>query len=143
MTENALYYKPPLGFFGNILVESKGEHRNAFDIKAAMMPVIDFARIYALKHGLEDTNTQERLFRLHLENVLTWSEYNELEQAYGFLTQLRFRHQVRQAIEEERPPDNFVNLKKLSRIEHTMLKEIFRRLDKFQSKLSIDFTGLV
>ena len=143
LTENALYYKPPLGFFGNILVESKGEHRNAFDIKAAMMPVIDFARIYALKHGLEETNTQERLFRLHMEKVLTWSEYNELEQAYSFMTHLRFRHQVRQAMEEERPPDNFVNLKKLSRIERTMLKEIFRRLDKFQSKLSIDFTGLV
>jgi CBS domain-containing protein len=143
LVDNALYYKPPLGFFGNILVESRGDRRDAFDIKAAMMPLIDFARIYALKHNLEETNTQERLFRLHLEKVLTWTEYNELEQAYSFLMRLRLDHQVRAAVEENAPPDNFVNLKKLSRIERTMVKEIFKRIDKFQSKLTIDFTGLV
>jgi CBS domain-containing protein len=143
LTENALHYKPPLGFFGNILVESKGKYKDAFDVKAAMMPIIDFARIYALKHHVEETNTQERLFKLHLLKVLTWEEYNELEQAYSFLMQLRFRHQVRMASHEKVPPDNFVNLKKLSRIEQTMLKEIFKRIDKFQSKLNIDFTGLV
>jgi CBS domain-containing protein len=143
LTENALYYKPPLGFFGNILVESKGKHRDTFDIKAAMMPVIDFARIYGLKHHVEETNTQERLFKLHLLKVLNWEEYNELEQAYSFLMQLRFRHQVQMVTREKVSPDNFVNLKKLSRIEQAMLKEIFKRIDKFQSKLNIDFTGLV
>ncbi|MFO8085309.1 MAG: DUF294 nucleotidyltransferase-like domain-containing protein [Desulfobacterales bacterium] len=143
LTENALYYKPPLGFFGNILVESKGKYRDTFDIKAAMMPIIDFARIYALKHHIKETNTQERLFKLHLSKVLPWEQYNEIEQAYSFLMQLRFRHQVNLIMRDNAPPDNFVNLKKLSRIEHTMLKEIFRRLDKFQSKLNIDFTGLV
>ncbi len=143
LTENALYYKPPLGFFGNILVESKGKYRDTFDVKAAMMPIIDFARIYALKHHVEETNTQERLFKLHLLKVLSWEEYNELEQAYSFLMQLRFRHQVKMASHEKVVPDNFINLKKLSRIENSMLKEIFRRIDKFQSKLNIDFTGLV
>jgi CBS domain-containing protein len=92
---------------------------------------------------VEETNTQERLFKLHLLKVLTWEEYNELEQAYSFLMQLRFRHQARMASHEKIPPDNFVNIKKLSRIEQTMLKEIFKRIDKFQSKLNIDFTGLV
>jgi len=92
---------------------------------------------------VEETNTQERLFKLHLLKLLTWEEYNELEQAYSFLMQLRFRHQVRMASHEKVPPDNFVNFKKLSRIEQTMLKEIFKRIDKFQSKLNIDFTGLV
>jgi CBS domain-containing protein len=143
LTENALYYKPPLGFFGKILVESKGKYRDMFDIKAAMMPVIDFARIYSLKHHVEETNTQERLSKLHLLKVLTWEEYNELEQAYNFMMQLRFRHQVQMVSHKKVPPDNFVNLKKLSRMEQTMLKEIFKRIDKFQSKLNIDFTGLV
>ncbi len=143
LTENALYYRPPLGFFGNILTETKEGRRDVFDIKAAMTPVIDLARIYALKHDIDETNTQERLFRLHMEKVLTWQEYNELEQAYSFMMQLRFRHQTRSIIEKNRPPDNFVNPKKLTRIERTMLKDIFKRLDKFQSKLNIDFTGLM
>jgi len=30
----------------------------------------------------------------------------------------------------------------LSRIEQSLLKEIFKRVEKFQGKLSFDFTGL-
>jgi CBS domain-containing protein len=33
MTENALYFKPLVGLFKNIIVESKEEHRDSFDIK--------------------------------------------------------------------------------------------------------------
>ncbi|MEA3280509.1 MAG: DUF294 nucleotidyltransferase-like domain-containing protein, partial [Thermodesulfobacteriota bacterium] len=46
LTENTLHFKPPIGFFRNFVVESKGEHRDSFDIKNAMMPIVDFARIY-------------------------------------------------------------------------------------------------
>jgi CBS domain-containing protein len=33
MCENALHFKAPIGFFRNFVVESKGEHRDALDIK--------------------------------------------------------------------------------------------------------------
>ncbi len=142
LTQNALHFKPPLGFFRNFVVESKGEHRDAFNIKDAMMPIVDFARIYALNHRIEETNTQERLHRLFLKGVLSREEYHELEQAYSFLMQLRFVRQITAIIEENEKPDNYVVPKKLSRIEQTMLKEIFKRTEKFQSKLDFDFTGL-
>jgi CBS domain-containing protein len=142
LTENALYFKPPLGFFRNFVVASKGEHRNTFDIKSAMMPIVDFARIYALKNGLEQTNTLERLHQLHLKKKLSWQEYNDLEQGYSFMMQLRFVRQIESVIEENAKPDNYINPKKLSRIEQTMLKEIFKRIEKFQTKLSVEFTGL-
>ena len=45
-------------------------------------------------------------------------------------------------VEENAAPDNYINPKKLSRIEQTMLKEIFKRIEKFQGKLSFDFTGM-
>ena len=141
LTENALHFKPPIGFFGNLLVESKGEHRNSFDIKSAMTPIVDFARIYALKNRIEETNTQERLHQLYLKKVLSWQEYNELEQAYSFLMQLRFIRQITSVIDENKKPDNYVNPKKLSSIEQTMLKEIFKRIEKIQTKLSFEFTG--
>ncbi len=142
LTENALHFKPPIGFFRNFVVESKGEHRDSFDIKNAMMPIVDFARIYALKNRIEETNTQERLNRLYLRKVLSWQDYNEIEQAYSFLMQMRFMRQVTSVIEENEKPDNYINPKKLSRIEQTMLKEIFKRIEKFQSKLGFEFTGL-
>ncbi len=142
LTENALHFKPPLGFFRNFVVASKGEHRDAFDIKSAMMPIVDFARIYALKNGLEQTNTLERLHQLYLKKKLSWQEYNDLEQGYSFMMQLRFVRQIESVVEENGKPDNYINPKKLSRIEQTMLKEIFKRIEKFQTKLSVEFTGL-
>lgn len=142
LTENALHFKPPLGFFRNFVVESKGEHRNALDLKGAMQPIIDFARIYALRSKIEETNTLERLKQIFIKKVISRQEFNELEHSYSFLMQLRFVRQVTAVTEENGSPDNYINPKKLSRIEQTMMKEIFKRIEKFQSKLSFDFTGL-
>ncbi len=142
MTENALHFKPPLGFFGNFVVEGKGDHRDAFDIKSAMLPIVDFARIYALKNGVEATNTLDRLQHLYLKKALTQAEYEELEKAYSFLMQLRLVRQVTAAIDHKSAPDNFINPKRLTRIEQTMLKEIFKRIEKFQAKMNFDFVGL-
>lgn len=142
MTENALYFKPPLGFFRNFVVESKGQHRDALDIKSAMTPVVDFARIYALKNGVQETNTIERLHQLYIRKILTKEEYEELEKAYSFLMQLRFVRQVTASIEQKAPPDNFINPKRMTRIEQTMLKEIFKRIEKFQAKMNFDFVGI-
>ena len=141
MTENALHFKPPLGFFRNFVVESKGEHRNAFDIKSAMMPIVDFARVYSLKHGVEATNTFDRLQQLLLKDVLRQEEYEELEKAYSFLMQLRLVRQVTAVVDQNGAPDNFINPKRLTRIEQTMLKEIFKRVEDFQTKMSFEFTG--
>lgn len=142
LTENALHFKPPLGFFRNFVVESKGDHRDAFDIKGAMMPIVDFARIYALHNRIDETNTLERLHQLNIKNVLSWNDYKELEQAYGYLMQLRFVRQVTAIIEEKREPNNYVNPKKLTNIEQKMLKEIFRKIEKFQDKMNFDFIGI-
>ncbi len=141
LTENALYFKPPLGFFRNILVQSKGEHKDAFDIKRAMLPITDFARIFALKNSIAEANTLARLFRLYTSRVLNKEEYNDIVQAYQFLMNLRFVRQITAVVDEERKPDNFITPKNLSRLDKKMLKEIFIRIDKFQQKLSIEIRG--
>ena len=142
LSENALCFKPPIGFFRNFVVESKGKHRDSLDIKSAMTPIVDFARIYALKNGIEETNTQERLYQLYLKNILTWQDYNEINQSYSFMMQLRFVRQVASVIDEKSKPDNYINPKKLSRMEQTMLKEIFKKIERIQVKLSFDFIGM-
>lgn len=142
LTENALHFKPPLGFFRNFVVESKGEHRNTFDIKRAMMPIVDFARIHALKHHIEETNTLARLRRLKQIGVFQDKEFVEIENAYSFLMEVRFVRQITAIIQENASPDNHINPKKLSRIEQTLLKEAFRRIENFQTKMSFEFTGM-
>jgi CBS domain-containing protein len=142
LTENALYFKPPLGFFRNFVVESKGQHRNTFDIKRAMMPIVDFARIHALKNGIEETNTLARLRRLKKIGVLKEKQFTEIENTYNFLMEVRFVRQITAAIQEGIAPDNHVNPKKLSKIEQTLLKEAFRRIENFQALMSFEFTGM-
>ena len=143
LSENALHFKPPIGFFRNFVVESKGEHRDKFDIKSAMTPIVDFARIYALRHKVEETNTLKRLSHLRLKDVLSQEEYEELEKAYSFLMQLRLVRQVTAIIDERKKPDNYINPKSLTRIEQRMLKEIFARIENFQKKLEVDFIGIM
>ncbi len=142
LAENAMFFTPPIGFFRNFLVESEGEHRDSFDIKAAMQPVVDYARIYALSHRIAETNTLGRLHELLEKKELSAEQYQELDAVYSYLMQQRFVRQVRASLEENGKPDNYINPKKLSRIEQTTLKEIFKRIETFQAKLSFDFTGL-
>ena len=106
-----------------------------------MMPVVDFARIHALKNHITETNTQARLHDLHAGGHLSDPDYEEISKSYSYLMQLRFIRQITAIIEENAPPDNYINPKKLSRMEQTMLKEVFKRILDFQTKMSFEFTG--
>jgi CBS domain-containing protein len=132
---NVQHFKPPLGFFRNFLVASKGEHRDTFNIKKVMVPIVDFARIHALKHGFTETNTCERLRLLHRRQLVSEETARDLEQAYDFLMQLRFSRQIDAITKENRAPDNQINPKKLTGIEQTLLKEIFSRIDDMQKEV--------
>lgn len=133
---NAHHFKPPIGFFRNFIVESRGEHRDAFDIKKVMVPIVDFARLYGLKEGLSETNTQERLRLLRQQGAIRAELYQEMSQAYSFLMQLRLARQVTAIMVDKTAPDNYLNPKRLSRIEQTMLKEIFSRIDAMQKEIA-------
>jgi CBS domain-containing protein len=132
---NVQHFRPPLGLFRNFLVASKGEHRDTFNIKKVMVPIVGFARIHALKHGLTETNTCERLRLLHRRQLVSVDTARDLEQAYDFLMQLRFSRQIVAIIRENRAPDNQINPKKLTGIEQTLLKEIFSRIEDMQKEV--------
>lgn len=143
LTENAVYFKPPMGMFGKFLVEPKGPHKDSLDIKLAIMPIIDFARIYALKNKISQTNTRVRLFRLYTRHALTAREYTDILQSYNFLTGLRFRRQITTILDENAAPDNYINPSNLSSLDRMMLKETFKLVEKLQQKLNIEFTGVI
>jgi len=79
--------------------------------------------------------------QLFLEDAITQQFYNELEQGYMYMMQLRIVRQIQKIIDEKGQADNYINPKKLSRLDQTMLKEIFKRLETSQAKLGFDFLG--
>lgn len=139
-SQNVLKYKPPIGFFGKIVVDSTGDNPATFNIKEAMTPLVNFARIYDLYHGIGETNTFERLRKLHEQNVLQKNTYEEVLQAYENLMQIRFKHQVEASIKQQFS-NNHINPKRISEIDKVLLKKIFSQIQNFQAKISYDFTG--
>ena len=143
MAENTSYFRLPIGFFGNFIVQSKGKFKNTLDIKWAMMLVVDFARIYALKNKISATNTMERLEMLYKKNVISESDYNEISFSYSYMMNLRFINQIDGIINEGQEPNNNINPKKLSKIEQQTLKEIFKKTEKTRAKLQLDFLKVI
>jgi len=139
MTENSLGFRPPIGFLGDFVVDSKGPHKKSLDIKTCMAPMVDFARIYSLKNGITQTNTHSRLYQLYIKRVFDRNDYNEIEQAYSFLLQLRFMRQINAIMGENVKPDNYINPKKLSKIEQRMLKEVLKKIKLLQMRLTKEF----
>jgi CBS domain-containing protein len=139
MTENAMRSRPPLGLVRDFITSSSSEHPDAIDLKVnGLTPFVDGARLLALGHAIEDTNTLGRLRACGERNVLQQREVDALIEAYTYIQLLRIRHQ-----EEQRsaglPGDNFVEPDKLNELDRRILKEAFRQARKLQSRLSLDY----
>ncbi|MBI4792672.1 MAG: cyclic nucleotide-binding/CBS domain-containing protein [Deltaproteobacteria bacterium] len=131
--------RPPLSFFKNFIVEKNGEHKNRLNLKeSGLVPFVDFARIMALKHGINETNTLGRLQLLHEHRHISQELYNETVEAYEFLMQLRLIHQLHM-LEEGTPPHNYINPADLTDLEKKTLKEAFEVIRRIQSSLNQQF----
>ena len=142
LAQSTLQFKPPRGFFGTIQLESSSERSAAFNIKTAIIPLVNFARMYALQHRLAETNTLERLRHLRDQGVLLPSSHDELVQAYTTLMQMRLTHQAAQ-INHGLVPDNAIDLQTLTQLERSVLKKVFADITVFQARLETDFARTV
>lgn len=140
LAKNALQYEPPLTFFKNIKTFTKGS-QEVFDIKKSMTPIVDLVRVYALRHRVFEVNTGERLKALKEKGVFSEQEAQELTQSYYFLMSLRLRNQASQIIQDRTEPDNYIDPDKLTKIEKVALKEIFKTIDNFQTRIKLEFTN--
>lgn len=140
LAQNTMLYRTPhLGLIGK-LVSGGSDASNQVNTKDAMLPVVGFARLYALREGIGETNTIERLDRLAEKKVLTGSGHDEIVQAYEYLMHVRLRHQA-DALRDSRPADNLIALRKLTHLEERMLKQMFSQITTIQKKISFDFLG--
>ena len=134
---NAMEYKAPLRLFGRIVAS---EMPGKLDLKDAMMPIVSFARLYALRQGLSTTNTVQRLRELTAAGALAGPTLRDLVIAYDFLTSLRLKHQASRLRLGE-PLDNSIDYQQLSHIEATLLRETFREIDTIQQKIRYELLG--
>lgn len=139
LAKDCLAGRPPLSFFRNFIVEKDGEHKNRLDLKTrGLVPLIDFARVFALKYGIKDTNTLERLQSLGDSARVSEELFSEAAEAYEFQMQMRLVNQLRM-IESGRPPHNFIDPAELSELEKQALKESFAVIGRVQTYIKDQF----
>lgn len=138
--QNALLYKPPIGMFGKIVTGAEGQDPGTFSVKEAMMPIVNFARLYALRHAVDRTHTLERLRLLRESGVLSASSHAEIAAAYECLMALRLRHQAAVAVRGG-TPDNAVNPKELNEFDEAMVRKSLGQVSLILKKISFDFLG--
>lgn len=62
--------------------------------------------------------------------------HEEIVEAYNYLMQLRFRHQVSR-IDGGAEPDNHVTINELTHMEKDMLEKIFSQINQLRKRLSL------
>ncbi len=137
---HALGFKPPVIVLGRVLMGGGQSRRGQLDLKDAMMPVVAFARLYALRHGIDRTHTLERLDALVESKALPPASRDELLAAYDFLTRLRLRSQA-QALHAGQPATNVVTLRSLGYSDRALLRQALAQIKALQRRISYDFLG--
>lgn len=141
IAQNSLLFKPPTRLFGRILTGGTGgEHAGLLDLKDALMPIVSFARLYALRSELDETHTLDRLDVLAKQHVLHEPSGQEITSAYDFLTRLRLQHQAAMLVSNQ-VPDNVINYRGLGQTEQTLLNQSFAQITAVQKRISYDFLG--
>jgi len=142
LSQSVTRHKAPVGLFGQIVGEHNSSDSNMVDIKKLLLPITGFARIYALRNRLPETNTPERLESLKNEEGMPAGFIDETIQAYRLLMNLRLSHQAKQIMRGDEP-GNIIDVNKLTDIEQSTLRKVLSVINEIIVKLKSDFKGVL
>jgi CBS domain-containing protein len=141
LARQAASYDVPLGFFRRFVLESKGEHKETLEIKAAgLLPLTDMVRMLALQGGVTVPGTQDRIAQLVDAGKMSRRDADRLAGAHRLLSGLRVRIHAEQ-IRKGEEPHNHLRVRSISHAERAALKDAFLVIREAQKGLALDFPG--
>ncbi len=139
MAEDDLKQRVPLNLFRQIITVRKGRNHNKLNLKnAVMVHLVDCLRLFALREGIWETNSFERIYNLRDRNIFKKDDAEYIEAAYESLLMFRIRDAFTK-MQEGRDPDNMIKFKNLSKKELALLKESMLIVSRLQSLTSHAF----
>lgn len=139
LAANSMQFRPPLGLFGDFKLSSSGEEAHTLDLKMqGLTPFVDAARIFALAHKIDETNTAERLKEAAARNLLRQSDVDAWLEAYHYIQLLRMRTHRQQAM-QGKVLSNRLDPDSLNELDRRILKEAFRQGRKLQNKIALEY----
>ncbi|MCK5128283.1 MAG: cache domain-containing protein [Clostridiales bacterium] len=140
IAQNALIFKTPFRLFGNIMTSGGKDHPGRIDVKTPAMAIVTFARLYALKNTIQESNTLLQLDAIKGLGIILDSKHRDIVLAYETLMRLRLWNQAL-AIKKNQQIDNWIDPDQLSELEEVVLRECFKEIDDFQNMIQQDFLG--
>jgi CBS domain-containing protein len=139
MARHIVRFPPPVGMFGHIRTERRGEHRGEVDLKkAGIFAVTEGANLLALESGATGGSTWEKLELLGERGILPARDVAIVEQAYSYLVRLRLQRQLR-AMEAGKPPSNYLNPLAMPDVERDQLRHALKGVATFLRILRMRF----
>ena len=123
IAKSALEFETPVSQIFGFLYGSH-EHKSEIDIKkGGVFPIVHGIRTLALEYKIEANNTIERIKELNNRGVFDKKFATELMEAFDTLLSVRLHYRLK--LSDPMNADNYINPKKLEKIERDLLKESF------------------
>jgi CBS domain-containing protein len=134
-------HEAALGWFGRLRSErDKHDRPGVINLKLrGSLPLVETARLLALRTGVAATSTRERLDGLLARNALHREDHDYLKDAFEFISRLLLRQQI-EDFEAGRPIGDFVPEAGLSKREKEHLVTCFRAIGNVRGTLPADLT---
>lgn len=133
-------HKVALGWFGRLRKEYYGEDRQGVvNLKLrGTLPLVEGARLLALKAGIPATSTLTRLDCLKEKGAISAGDHEDLADAFRHMTRLLLRQQL-EDFKAGRKITNYVPVAHLSQRENKHLVASFRAIENLRATLNMEF----
>lgn len=139
LVKDDLKRKPPIGFFKQIKAKKDKKYGEWVNLKkSACVHIVDCLRVFALREGLTETNTYERLNKLQERGALKVDDAEFVRASYEALMMFRIKDSV-DKIRQSLPPDNMIALNTLTKWEKTILRESLLAVERLQYLTGVAF----
>lgn len=135
MAKAVLNFETPLSMFSSFVLEK--EHKNKLDIKkGGLFALVHGVRVLAIEYKITETNTIERIKQLNNKGVLDKEFATELMESFDSLSSIRLKAMLES---KDIGESNYINPKKLEKIQRDLLKDSFKIINKFKKFISFHF----
>ncbi|MFN3077541.1 MAG: putative nucleotidyltransferase substrate binding domain-containing protein [Alphaproteobacteria bacterium] len=140
MCEAIADHRTASGMFGRFITEREStDNKGKINLKHnGLLPLVQSARILALREGIEETSTLARIDALQAREVLEASEQERLKEAFAHIATLLLRQQIAD-FKAGLPVGNYLPPQGLSRRERDRLRESFRAIEDLRRRMAREF----
>lgn len=137
MAGNALEQEPPLSWWRDFRLHGGPEFPHTLDLKGQGIRLfVDVVRIFALAHGVAQTNTVERLRGVRQAMGMPLEEAAAMAASFYQIQRLRLQNQVSG---EFPAAANRLNPDRLHKLDRLILKEALREARTLQQRLRLEY----